>query len=1848
MSHLIDSFAWSGKPFLNSNKRVWRALAAGLLSGLLGGALASHSASAQDRRIVTIEDADFFGSDYRTVKDVDLDGCKAVCLSDSQCRAFTFNTSAGWCFLKSDFGQLQSFAGAIAGRVVEVQAPRADQSADRRAELAFLPLSRLETAETYSQRLASSARSGNETADQIRRNGTAALSDRNGPLAEADFRQLLRLEPGNFDAWSQLTAALLLQNPDNWQERETKQKNAVSAAVNAYLRAISGPERAFALDLLGRSLQRQRDYRTAIKALRASLSLEDNTSIRRRYEDLIAEHGFRIVDHQVDSDAASPRICLVFSQPLPVGQDLSPYVSVRGDAALSIEADGSQVCADGVRHGARYEITARSGLPAADGEVLEKSASLSIYVRDRSPSVHFFGRSYVLPAGGDPTIPVVSVNTSEIEASIYRVGDRSLADILRDNRFLSQLGDYQADQIENDVGEKVWTGIVETENPLNQDVTTAIPLSETGLELKPGVYAITARSKLDVKNRWGPQATQWFLVSDIGLTAMTGETGITANVRSLSSAGALEAVTIRLVAINNAVLGETVTDSDGFAAFEPGLSRGRGGNAPGILIAETSDGDFSFLDLRKPAFDLSDRGVDGRPAPGPLDVFSWTDRGIYKAGETVRAQALLRTANALAQEGLPLTFVFNRPDGVEHARYTVEDSGLGGHLQDLRLSSTAQQGLWSWEILADPKGEALAQSTFLVEDYQPERVDFELQADVDAFRRDAPTAVSLEARFLYGSPASGQTLEGDVIVRPTRQIPAYPGYEFGIADRNAFSERGALPSGLKTDDDGKLGFDVSMPALPETTLSFEAELIARLVEAGGRYVERSLKLPVTLDGPRIGIRPSFDGGVEEGGAAEFSVIAIGAGGERISADGLSWTLSKVDRRYQWYRVDGRWAFEPITTTRRVASGELEAGLETPATLSVPVEWGEYRLDVEGSGALQTATDFTFQAGWYTVGAASDTPDYLDVGLDKESYRPGETAKLRLKPQMAGTAVINVLSGGLLASQTVEVTGDEMEVGIPVTDDWGAGAYVTASLYRPMDLKEERMPSRAVGLSWLQLDPGDRKLDVELTAPDRILPETTLDVPVRLANLAPGEKAYLTLAAVDVGILNLTAFETPEPDTWYFGQRRLGTDIRDLYGQLIDRTAGTRGQVRSGGDASGMRLDAPPPDEEPVALFSGLVEVGPDGTALVSLEVPEFNGALRLMAVAWTKDGTGHGEQEVEVRAPLVVTASAPAFLAPGDSSRLLLEIDNVDGPAGTYQLEVSAGDGLSIGEGTGNDVRTLELAEGGKQVVILPLAAGNALGQGEVVASLTGPGGESIVKSLALEVKDTQPSVVRQSAFELAAGDSLSLSADAFEGLRPDTVALTISAGGAASIDIAGLLAALDRYPYGCTEQTTSRALPLLYLSQVAESAGLGGDAAIRERVVKAISDVLANQSSSGGFGLWNSYGGGEIWLDAYVTDFLTRAREQGYRVPEIAFTTALDNLENRLAYVSDFQNGGEDIAYALYVLARNGRASTGDLRYYLDAKLSSFATPLAKAQLAAGLALYGEGERAQTGFEAALASLPETGAQSYRDDFGSDLRDTAGVTDYIVTAALGDALSSAAVDRLSRAQSRAGTKSTQEMAWLLLAANALNQSAEEARVSVNGEETPGRLAWAFTGSGIEQNAADITNNGSVATELLVSVTGQPLTPEPAGGQDYAIERTLYDLDGNVLDPSAVPVNTRIAVVLTVRPLTDQLGRLMVVDRPPAGVVIDNPRLVRSGDLGALSFLSTVDQPAHTAFYSDRFEIAVDQTSHADGVLTFAYLARAATPGAYQHPPSSVEDMYRPDRRAVSATGRFVVLGPTR
>ena len=445
--------------------------------------------------------------------------------------------------------------------------------------------------------------------------------------------------------------------------------------------------------------------------------------------------------------------------------------------------------------------------------------------------------------------------------------------MLASSQFLTQIDGYSAGRLRDEAGELVWQGAVDTPSELNKDAVTAFPVDEALPERKPGVYVLTATLPNAPDQEWDAQATQWFVVSDLGISTYAGTDGLSVFVRSLASAKPLAGVELQLLAKNNEILGTAKTDADGRASFTAGLMRGTAAMTPAVITAKNGDKDYVFLDMTRAGFDLSDRGVTGRAAPGAIDLFAWTERGIYRAGETVHAAALARDTAAEGIEKLPLTFVFTRPDGVEDRRMVENGGALGGYTLDLPLQPNAMRGTWTMRVYTDPKGSAIGEKQFLVDDFVPDRTEFDLKSEAKAIEPGTPVAVTVDGRYLYGAPAAGLTLEGDLALKTTRESAGLPGYVFGLADEEAAENtRVPLEDLQPLDDQGHARFDVGVSDLPSTTQFLEADIAVRMQEAGGRAVERTLTLPVKPQGPMLGIKPGFTGDLSQNSVARFHVI----------------------------------------------------------------------------------------------------------------------------------------------------------------------------------------------------------------------------------------------------------------------------------------------------------------------------------------------------------------------------------------------------------------------------------------------------------------------------------------------------------------------------------------------------------------------------------------------------------------------------------------------------------------------------------------------------------------------------------------------------------------------------------------------------------------------------------------------------------------------------------------------------------------------------------------------------------------------------------------------------------------
>jgi alpha-2-macroglobulin len=1643
--------------------------------------------------------------------------------------------------------------------------------------------------------------------------------------------------PENVGDWLMFARASLAAASAKGDDADALKDQALAAAFAAYRHARAKTEEAASLALIGDIFAGREAWRDALNAFRASLDASAAPQVQKTYDDLREKYGFRVLDYRIDNESASPRVCFQFSEDLARGRgDFSPFVTLDGRSDAAVSSEERQVCVEGLKHGEHYDIALRQGLPSAVGENLLRSQDYKVYVRDRSPQAHFTGRNYVLPRVGPEGVPVVSVNTTKVKVKVFRVGDRNLLPTIRSEDFLAQLSAMRLKQFGDSDGQKIWSGTLDVKSELNQDVVTDFPVLEALDQPQPGVYVMSASAADDLaanngddEEDYGLRATQWFVVSDLGVTAFSARDGVTALVRSLATAEPKAGIEARLIAKNNELLATATTDAKGEVHFAPGLSRGEGGLAPGLIVVSDGKADYNFLDLQQNAFDLTDRGVEGRDPPGALDAFVYAERGVYRSGETVHLAALLRGASGFAGAA-PLTLVVKRPDGVEFSRASLPDQGLGGHTLDVVLPAGAASGGWTVQAFSDPKSPAIGEAGFLVEDYVPERMDMALTPKAGAARPGDTTQIGVAVRYLYGAPGAGLVVNGDIEIDAAGDhgLPALKGYQAGVADEDFSPVKNELDDTPTTDANGAAVLAVAIPQV-KATRPLEAKIAVRAGEEGGHAIERIAYLPLLPSGGLIGVKKDFDS-LSEGSQARFDVIAVGPDGLRTTRRHVHWSLYRLSNDYQWYKQDGRWNFERVKSSRRVADGQVDLTPDAVAKIAAVVGLGQYRLDLRDDDPNDAQTSVAFDVGW-SGEAKAPTPDQLDVTLDKPGYASGETMKLKVFARSDAKATVAVLGEGVKATIDADLKKGDNEIAVPVGAGWGVGAYALVLAHRPLDKAAGRMPGRAIGLAWFSVDPAAHKLDVAIDAPERARPRGKLDLPIQLAGLAPNEEAYVTVAAVDVGILNLTRYETPDPSDHFYGQRALSTEIRDIYGFLIDGLQGTHGAIRSGGDSGGEETSAEKPDQQPLALFSGIVRVGPDGKAKVSFDLPAFNGTVRVMAVGWSKGRTGSASADVIVRDAVVVQASLPRFLALDDQSRLNLRLDNVEGVAGDYRLSVAlhgplAGDGAALNQ-------TVKLGAKAKASVNIPLRA-TGIGAASLEVRLTGPKFDA-TQSLALTVEPGTSALVERSFHTLQPGESLVLSRDLLADFIPTTGAVTASATPLGAVDVAGLLTALDVYPWFCSEQTVSRAMPLLYLSKLtgAERQAIEGD--VPARVDRAIAILLSRQDSTGGFGLWSAEGGGEdMWLTAFVTDFLTRARENKYAVPQRAMDQALDRLRNYVVNASDVKaENNAALAYALYVLARNGRPVAGDLRYFEDARLDAFDTPFARAQLAAASALTGDRARAQKTFVAAGENLQAAKASNLsRADYGSLLRDGAGLLTLAAESQADQAVIVKAAQVVDSAAAATPHASTQEESWMVLAAQAFAAQAENQTLSIDGAPHKGVFAMRYGDADLTVKPVTLVNQGQSPVKIAISVSGRPVAKAPEESHGYQVERGLYRLDGTPVAANEIKQNDRLVVALKITETEAAYARLILEDRLPAGLEIDNPDLFDGGSTEDLQWVKATVAPTHAEYKDDRFVAAFERNGSDKATFAVAYVVRAVTPGTYIQPPATIEDMYRPER----------------
>lgn len=1649
-------------------------------------------------------------------------------------------------------------------------------------------------------------------AAEDRTEAARAAGDWAGVAAGLEARVVLgEATPGQ---WLDLARAQMRRTPP-------EPKRALEAAWQAFANSDTGrPEigpllmLAEAFTALGQHVEAAQALEQVVQRDPANLDYKAQLAAARRAA------GMAVRRLATEGEANPPRACISFT--VPPARTILPQDWVRLDPPrpeAAVTREGEQLCVSGLPSGQTTKIILRQGLPGEQELALARQTTLSVAMPNRRPSIGFDTRLFVLPRFQAQAVTLTTVNLSSVALKLIRLSDRSIPALLRDTHLGQPMDSWSAEYLSDSVGSVVWQGKADIPKwEPNRAARTALPVPPPLATGGPGLYALVAEAGDGTRNVTG--AVQVILRTDLAPTFWRGADGLTVQVRGYSDAKPRPGVALSLLARNNDLLATATTDADGVARFAAPLLAGQGALAAASIQAlapKAADGsqDFATLDLNVAAFDLSDRGVSGMPHPGPLDAYVWLDRGIYRPGETVRVMALLRDAAGLPAD-IPARITVKRPNGQVFLRATPPRSGDASLYLPVALSAGAAAGTWTVEVAADPTAPPIGTAQFRVDAFVPDRMAVDFGALPDVVAAGTPAEIPLTARYLYGAP--GADLSGKAsyrLVRDPDPFPALAGYRVGIQGESyaPIARDLDLP---QTDAKGQATLKLDLGQLPDVTFALKAELDVAVNDPSGHASRAQASLKVRPANPLLGIKPAFaDDAIDQGAAAGFTLLAVAPDGRPMA---MAAKLRLVREKPDWRlvmrgslaRYEVVWRDEPLET--RAVQLPATGLSETFPNLG----FGRYRLEIAQDGGMAVAT-YRFRVGW----ASSDNPDVpdrVDVSADRRSVPAGQNVRIHIASPFAGHATLLVLTNKVLSLKDIEVAEGGTDVEVPVTTDWGPGAYVAVHVFRGVDDAKKQRPARAIGLTWVGVDPAARTLDVAIGTPEKAAPRAKLVVPVRAA---PG--AWVTLAAVDEGILRLTRFASPDPRPHFLGRRRLGIDLRDDWGRLIPPAEGGATLLRQGGDEGSFVLPDIP--QRTVTLFSPPVQAGPDGTARITLDIPDFNGQVRLMAVAWAGSRLGAANADVTIRDPLVAEALLPRFLAPGDEARLAVLLHNLDLPKGTASAVVTTSGPLEV---VGDNRLLAELAPGQQGLPATRLRATGA-GRGVIHLAITGPGGFHLTRDTAITIRPARGRVALVAGRELAPGATARLT-PGLDRFLAGTGAATATFGAPVRYDAAALVQALADYPLSCLEQATSRGFPLALLPD--------GPAAGPERAARlqqAVASVLDRQRYDGGFALWTANGEAEPWLSAYALEFLLRARRDGATVPQQA-------LDDAVKFIADAADGDSNDppflaaqAYRLYVLALAGHGRPGAARV-LATRLDKQPTPLAKAQLAAALALAHDTPRAEVAFEAAL-DAPARDWWSF--DYGTALRDQAAILVLLKESGLLADRLPALVAKLPGADLKPEAISTQEEAWAAAAAAVLGRGAKPASISVDG----GVHLTAPTITLALARPTDVRNQGSAAVWQSVAATGVPAQPLPASRQGMRVTRQFLNLDGSPVNLDDLHQNTVFILLLEGRAEDGQPHRAMLLQGLPAGWEIAGR--LNAGEIPGMKFLGTLSEPEAQPAADDRFAAVLDLTAKQPG-FRVAVRIRAVTPGSYELPGAELSDMYRPGVFARQNTGRISVLPP--
>lgn len=1620
--------------------------------------------------------------------------------------------------------------------------------------------------------------------------------------------------------------------------------------------ATTEKSKVIAMDI-GTVKELQKERVIAIDFDKSLLSSETGTAIKLEKPFVYKMPGLeelKIYGHEFGFDGTTGWIRIRTSQEV-MSQAVKKHLSIEPsrDYVVEHEPDGFVVRGK-FEPGTPFHLVIKKGLESELGGKTQHEYEADVVIGNVEPSFRFGSSrgSYML-LSGQRTLELKTVNLSSLTIRISQVFQNNIVFFLDHGRYYDY--DYYYEN-EGSVREPKYRytlgnyGRVLSDDSITISGRTneeTISFLDLNPYLKNGFKGFYLVEIANPSEAWR-STSKLIAISDIGLIVKQSGNEMLAFAASLETNEPLANVQVSVISTNNQTMASAKTDQDGVARFE-GLRETARDFVPKLITAEL-ESDFNFINLADYAVETSRFDVGGKRDANQLyDAFMYGDRTIYRPGEKIVVSAIVRNLTEKLPAQMPVRLKLYSPRGtlLSETQHTLNEEG--SFESSYQTSAAMQTGDCRFELYT---GNNLFLTSYVVsvEDFVPDRLRVNLKASAEKAKPSEQLTYDVQAFNFFGPPAAGRNYEFEGTFTPV-PFSSERFREFRFSDDAATNYSGSpeVFTG-KTDQQGRARIEFSIPQNLTSTGLLRAQARVGVFDESGRPVYQYAQTLVYPKSYYIGIRNSGRYYVSPNTPQKMELIAVDMNDKPIKN-----FKAKIELvRNEWHSVLRQ--HEQTKTLRYVSERrEIPVRTERVTVSDKPLEYtyivprsGDYTLRVSKDGESGYNQFSFYSYSWATSDVTSfeiDPEARVDMVCDKKVYAPGDKAKILFQAPFNGKMLVTLERNRVFSYRYLDVKDNAASLEVPVDEKFLPNVYVSAVLFRK--IKEQNIPLMAGhGFAPMMVEKKANRLEVAVVAPQKIRPKTKQSVSVK-TNEA---NVFVTLAAVDEGICQVKNYKTPDPYDHFYQKKALETQTFDFFRDLIPEPVRSKGRSSTGGgDAELMAKRVNPIGVQrftPLAIWSGIIKTNGSGAAEVTLDVPQFSGELRLMALAYKGDRFGSAQQPMKVADPIIITPALPRFLSPNDSLSMALTAFNTTARSTTLTFDIqTAGEVVPITKSA-----ALEMGPNQEKFVGVALKSSSNVGKA-VVTVRTSAFGETFETTTELPVRPISPFTSDAIAGYVDGGktaqvfvkdDYLSFHRKAYITLSPYPVA-----------NFAKELKYLVGYPHGCLEQTVSKAFPQIYLRDIATMLDptILNTGSPMYFVNEAITKVATMQEQNGAFTYWPGEQYYNNWTTVYATHFLYEAKKAGYAVPEATLKSAMSAVaaiarskqtRDYYYYINQGQKtvvkriADKSSLYALYVLALAGRPEKAVMDFYRNEK--SLLTNDTRVLLAGAYAHANERK-------AFLDLLPaEFGAeQSVREsggDFDSPTRANALILNVLLDTDLNNPNIPRYMEYLSKNYRSPYWFSTQDNAFTLLAfgkaARMASATKVEGTISVGGKELSykgGNQKFDIAPFG-KPLTVSMAGNGRV----YYSIVTEGIRKDGAvriEDKGLRIRREYFDRSGTQINLSSVRQNDLLIVRLTLSSSVDRLENIAISDLLPAGFEIENPRLTATANY---PFVRNSATPEYMDVRDDRMNL---YTSIIGGTREkeFYYMVRAVTPGVFQHAPVVAEAMYNADYYSASGQG---------